>query len=303
MSSIPPVFSIIITPPPAIDKNAELRAKIETFMKSFDALTDESNWKAIVAQGEEALNAAETLEQPITEAKIHAHLTSINYYLGNYDLALMHANRCDELSAHFDDPVLFIRSLQFKSAVYRAFGRQEKSPQAATESFKKAVDIAVDAVALYKNKKVNDPILEGKIYFNMGAAYADSEGKVGNNQKAAACYTKALECFQGRSHKDFIRTSLRYGRISLFEKNYNECEKILKKVHQEFSRAQFSTDRLQMHTYYLEAQLRFSKNNLSDALKSAIRARDFSNKLQAKEDGKRINALIQALDALIIETA
>src|SRR3990167_11454473 len=74
---------------------------IYKYFANFETLAKSENWEEILSQGTVALQAAKTTDRTNDEAKICAQLTSTAFYLGDYTLALKHANRCHELSEEF----------------------------------------------------------------------------------------------------------------------------------------------------------------------------------------------------------
>ena len=95
----------------------------------------------------------------------------------------------------------------------------------------------------------------------MGAAHADNPE--GDLEKAAHCYATALDCFKSvNTVDDIIRTSIRLGKVYLFQKKYKLSQEIINEV-----RPQISSERLAMHTDYLEAQLQFALNDFLNAEK------------------------------------
>ncbi len=95
------------------------------------------------------MKAAATTRRTNDEAKICAQLTSTAFYLGDYTLALKHANRCHELSEEFVDPSLFIRALYLESAVHRALAGKNINEQAQKRSYQLAVTTAEVAIQVY----------------------------------------------------------------------------------------------------------------------------------------------------------
>src|SRR5262245_22559192 len=98
---------------------------VEAYLANFDRLAKSEQWAEIIAQGSKALEVAKESQRVAAEAKISAQLTSTAFYMGNFDQALLYANRCHQLSESFEDPSLFLRSLYLESAIYRALAGKE----------------------------------------------------------------------------------------------------------------------------------------------------------------------------------
>lgn len=260
------------------------------YFADFETLAKSENWEEILSQGTVALQAAKTTGSTNDEAKICAQLTSTAFYLGDYNLALKHANRCHELSEEFIDPSLFIRALYLESAVHRALAGKNTNEQAQQASYQLAVTTAEEAIQVYSKSAVDDENLKGKVYFNLGAAHADNSK--GDLEKAAHCYATALSCFKSvNGVDDIIRTSIRLGKVYLLQKKYGLSQEIIDEV-----RPQISSERLAMHTDYLEAQLKFALHDSLSGLKIATKGLDRAKSLGAKEDELRLTSLINSIN-------
>ena len=258
---------------------------IETYFKNFESLARSEQWKEILFQGTMALEAARKSDRPQDEAKICAQLTSTAFYLGDYDQALIYANRCHELSEKFEDPALSVRALYLESAVHRAFAGKNGQQM----SYIRAVQIAEEALLTYQRKGVDDNNLQGKVYFNLGAAHADNPE--GDLAKAGIAYAKALQCYTATdATDDLIRTSIRLGKVYLLQKRYDLTEKMINEV-----RPQITTERLAMHVDYLEAQLKIAMNDTEGAIKIAKTGLTRAQALGAKEDESRFISLLQTI--------
>lgn len=262
---------------------------ISKYFENFEALAKSEKWEEIISQGTVALKAAEATERTNDEAKICAQLTSSAFYQGDYTLALKYVNRCHELSEEFVDPSLYIRALYLESAVHRAFAGTNTNEEDQQGTYQLAVATAEEAVQVYSNKAVSNENLKGKVHFNLGAAHADNPK--GDLEKAAHCYATALECFKiVNAVDDNIRTSIRLGKVYLLQKKYDLSQEIINQV-----RSQISSERLAMHTDYLEAQLKFALNDSPNALKIAYNGLDRAKILGAKEDERRLISLIESI--------
>lgn len=261
---------------------------IQTYFTNFETLAKAEKWDDIIFQGTRALEEARKKESLPEEAKIYAQLTSTSFYQGNYSQALVYANRCHELSKNFTDPSLFVRALYLESAVYRALAGKNSDEQDQQKTYQKAVNVAEEALQLYSDNKIEDKNLEGKIYFNLGAAHADNPK--GNLDEAERCYIAAIECFKNAAD-DLIRTNIRLGKIYLLKKDYQSSQNIIDTM-----RLQIPNERLAMHADYLEAQLKSATNDFVNATKIAKIGLERAKNLGAKEDENRFNKLMLNLE-------
>ena len=130
---------------------------------------------------------------------------------------------------------------------------------------------------LYEQRHLKEPLLLGKIYFNLGAAHADNpEGLL---QKAS-------------SEEDILRTRLRQGKVCLLEKHYEAAKELLCEIRQ-----QPLKERLSMHADLLEAKLYLALQDLPKAHTLAKAGLAKAHHLGAKEDEGRFVALLKELES------
>lgn len=265
-------------------ENSDLKS-LQVYLKNFESLAKDENWKEILEQGMTALEIAKKHGKTKDEAKICAQLTSTSFYLGDYDLALKYANRSHELSEEFTDPSLFIRALYLESAVHRALAGKTNDQN----FYELAVKNSEEALHVYANKDLDDQNLKGKVYFNLGAAHADNPK--GNLEKAENSYVAALSCFKNaEALDDIIRVSIRLGKVYLLQKKYDLSEKIIQEI-----RPELTNERISMHMDYLEAQLKVALHDFPNALKIAETGLFRAKTLGAKEDEARLLSLIESI--------
>lgn len=260
--------------------------EIAQFQFNFKTLKKNEDWNEIISQGTLALHAARISGTEQEEAKICAKLASTAFYQGDYLKALEYANRCHELSETFEDLSLFIRALYLESAVHRALANKKIDEADQDESYSVAIKIAQQAALFYEMHAVNDPSLQGKIYFNLGAAHADNPR--GDLSQALAHYSLALHSFKtANAVDDWIRTKVRLGKVYLLQKNYRTAESLIEEV-----RLEKLNERIGMQVDYLEAQLKFVMGETSSAIEIAKQGLDRAEKLGAKEDKRRFASLL-----------
>ncbi len=273
------------------DKQTRSDDVVKIYFEKFEEFSKSEKWQEIISQGTVALEASKKASKPQDEAKICAQLTSTAFYLGDYNQALLYANRCHELSEEFIDPSLLLRALYLESAVHRALAAKCQEEQAQQASYLRAVKIGEEALSLYSKKEVKNINLQGKIYFNLGAAHADNPK--GDLKAAMDCYLIAIKCFKDtKAVDDVIRTNMRLGKVHLLQKNYDLSQQVLDDV-----RSLIANERLSMHADYLEAQLKMATNDRENALKIAKDGLKKAENLGAKEDELRLTALLKSMEA------
>lgn len=262
---------------------------IEQFYSDFKILEKEKKWSEIVSAGKVALEEAKSKDNFHDEARICAIVTSSLFYLGQFNEGFDYANRCKDVSLKIKEWPLYVRGLYLLSAVYRGL-----------KSFDLAVQTAEEALQVYIDKKIENDELLNKVHLNYGAAYADNPKATKNElEKAASHYCKAIDCLtrcedNEQNLVDLIRLKLRLGKVYLLQENFQATAEIIKEVRQlELDK------RLEIHTDYLEAQLKFELKEFNSSKEITMRALDNAKKLDAKEDIKRLEEFLKKIQLYI----
>ncbi len=266
-------------------KSVQNEGLMQEFLNNFQNLSKAENWQQITVQGELALHSARVEKNLQFEAKICAQLTSSYFYQGNYSKAQICALRCHELAREFTDPSLYIRALYLESAIFRALAGKESNVKEQQKLYRRAIEVAKDAADLYVEKQIKDEFLNGKIFFNLGAAHADNPQ--GNLAEAARCYAMAITCFQS-STDDLAKTSIRLAKVNLFQKDYKAAQSTIDAL-----RNEKLPTRIIMHVEYLEAQLKLELCQFEIAMAICRNGLTRAKDLGAKEDELRFMKLMQ----------
>ena len=177
--------------------------------------------------------------------------------------------------------------LYLESAIHRASAGKNNHDEAF---YVRAIQVAEEALLIYQTKGIDNRNLQGKVYFNLGAAHADNPK--GDLIRAEDSYARALECFKiAQAADDLIRTSIRLGKVYLLQKKYDLSQNIIDDV-----RPKIMTKRLAMHADYLEAQLKFAMKDINTALKIASVGLVRAKALGAKEDESRLTSLLRTIE-------
>lgn len=263
---------------------------IAIYFENFERLKKTEDWNQIIALGKEALKSLQKLGRKNEEAIICAQLASTFFYKGDYISSLECASRCHELAEHFTDASLYVRALYLESAIFRALAGKDSGSESQI-LFKNAVETAEEALNVYAKNNLDNPDLLGKVFFNLGAAHADNSQ--GNLKVASQCYIQALELFEKSNNvDDIIRTTIRLAKICLLQENYAAVELMISQV-----RPKIPSERLMIQLEYLDAQLKLAINRPEEALQIALHALGRAVHLEAKEDERRLLALIEKIQS------
>jgi len=266
---------------------------IEGFFKSLEISPNKGNWSELFLKGIRALEVSRKEGRIKDEAKICAQLASISFYQDNYDKALEYVKMCHDLSDEFVETDLFIQVLYLESAINRALARKCNDENLQQEYYLKAVKVAENAIKLYETNGVDSETLKGKIYFNLGAVYADNPR--GSLDKAIQSYSEALRAFENANDiENQMKTQLRLGKVYLLQKSFEYTQKAIDKV-----RSLISNKRILINSDYLEAQLKLAINDFDEAIKIAEAGLEEARSLDLKEDEKRFTALLKNISKFL----
>lgn len=263
------------------------QSRVKSFFEDIEKLQKEEKWKEIIDIGLQALQDAKNDNQKNQEASISASLTSAYFYMGEYEQALVHSKRCRELSEKFSNPQLLIKSFYLESAILRTLAPKQITEKEKKWFYNEALSLAQDALKKYYWHQLNDLLLKGKIFFNLGAAHLDNpEGKI---KDAELFFTKALDFFLEAGKEDeILRTRLRLVKVMLLQQKYASAEDTLIGI-----RAMANSQRILMHTDYLEAQFFLKVKNMEKFFLTVRTGLSRAQCLSAKEDEQRFNDLIK----------
>lgn len=289
------VLLLCLIAPSYVSSEVKIQAKkdcIESYFAHFESLAQSEKWNEILSQGAVALEAATKSRRTQEAALICAQLTSTAFYQGDYPQALTYANLCRKLSESVIDFSLLTRALYLESATHRALAGKNKELKTQQELYRQAIKTAQEAAHIYHSQAISDPKLKGKIFFNMGAAYADNPQ--GDLQKAVDCYLSALQCFkESEATQSAVRTQIRLAKAYLLQEKYTLTQELLDEL-----RPEIKSQRIAMQADYLEAQLQLARQQVDQAKATAQRGLMRAVALGAKEDGQRLNALLQCIEAV-----
>lgn len=249
---------------------------VNTYLNSYQKLSEQEDWVSIIKLGEEALNTRKISSKQ--KAHIHADLASTYFYLGNYATGEIHALSSLHLSESLKYKDSLIRSLYLLSAHKRAIGNTENE-----EAFIEAQTLIEKALHLIDSKTSIQ--LKGKVYFNAGAAYADAPK--GNLELAVHYYGKAISCFQESHHIDSsYRSSIRLGKTLLLKGEIDASRKLADDIIEEECSQKTLT-----HLLYLKAQISIEDAQIKEAKGHVKKGIEIANKQGLTVDKNRFMLL------------
>ncbi|MDF2550583.1 MAG: hypothetical protein K0S07_1650 [Chlamydiales bacterium] len=263
----------------------------------FDQVTKwqkEDNWPPIIAHGEKALAEMDHYLQPLQaliqkEIVIHADLSSIYFYQGQFEEALKQARKCFGLATINNDLSFELKGLYLMSANYRALAGKAENPKIAAKLYKKAISYCEDAVDLMDKSSASN-FFKSKVWFNMGSA--QSEYPKGSLRKAKQAFEESIQLLRPTEHPDEIaRSYIRLCRIAIKGKDYKEAERLLLKIEPLTRR-----ERTLMQLESLKALYLFEMGRLDLAYQVAKKARERSDRLKARQNREQITKLLLMID-------
>ncbi len=220
-------------------------------------------WHSLVEIGEKAL-------QEQSDAKIHARLASLYFYLGKYEAMKTHIDACMIESLDAASEELVVRSLYLLSAYHRINQHYTSAQQVIQK-------------ALTKARALNQPCLLAKVLFNAGAAEADHpQGDIDLAQKY---YEEALTYFSPDSD-DAHRLLIRLGRIYFLKKEFYKLNPLLSNL----SQANLAP-RTRVHFYSLSAQVALANDAIEEGEKWIEKGLQLAKKMEMRKDYERLELL------------
>lgn len=258
---------------------------LDTYFSKVEELKQDEDFRQMVLLGELALTDKNASFADL--AKIHAQLASSYFYLGEHELCLEHANKCQLISEYLDDPNFLIRSLYLLSAHKRTQANLCSKSKEQAALFDEAKSLIHKAIKYFD--RCNCDFLKAKVLFNAGAAYSDDPN--GDLEIAISWYQEAMALFLSQDeYNDYSRTMIRLGKVWLLQHKYDELEKLLDQV--DPLRLPKKT---KVHYQYLEAQYYIALKSYSKASCVILSAIDIATELGMKTDLSRLNILLEQM--------
>lgn len=175
------------------------------FFQQLDTLKSQNNWKRIIELGKKVINLRGP-EAKEADLWIYLELASMSFYIGDYEAVKGFSIRAEELAQSRGNYEALVSSLYHHSAYTRALADKEEDKELQQKLFVQAVELGQKALSIVD--KSPDTMLKAKVYFNLGAAYADDPN--GDIQKALENYQKAkVICEDQHEWDDYMRTAVR----------------------------------------------------------------------------------------------
>ncbi len=256
---------------------------LNNYFSKIDSLREDEDWKQILLLGEQALlDSKGSLSQ---KAAIHAQLASCSFYLGDYDLCLEHAHKCQLIAEYLDDPKHLMQSLYLLSAQKRAEASLCQNPLEQKELFREAKSYIYKALKHFD--RCSDEHIKAKVLFNGGAAQADDPN--GDLGVAVHWYREAMDIFAKLKEVDaYNRTAIRLAKLSLLLKKNDSCNRILSDIHFDSL-----TQKTKVHYYFVKAQYLVAIEDYPAASSLILDAIEMAAELQMKVDLDRLNDLLE----------
>lgn len=258
---------------------------LDNFFSKIDELKEEANWKHIILLGQQALeDKNSTLTQRGT---IHATLSSSCFYLGEYDLGMEHAKKCQLVGEYLDDSNQIIRGLYLISAHKRAEANLCKEPEEQQKLFKEA-QLEIQKAFKHFNS-CTDHFVKAKALFNGAAAAADApDGKL---EIAVKWFRKAMDIFlKLEKYDDYNRTAIRLAKVALLLNNNKGCHQILNSIQQDNL-----TQKTTVHYMLIKAQYLIATKQFPDACIIILDAIEIALELGMQTDLERLNVLLEEI--------
>ena len=242
------------------------------------ALKDKGCWHKHLELGTTALAESEQKGDNRTIMLLSLQLASSSFYLGDYDHSFKLAARALREGRQQQNKAVQAEALYLQSAIARAKGQPD------------AVSLAEDALTILQKERMDDPVLEGKVHFNLGAALSDIPPKKLNQSKQHLKQAYSLFVANKRNH-DALRAGLRWTRVEYLQGHYPEALKLIKSLE-----LWVDGPRSKMLYNYQLAKVLHRLKDWRKANHYAMEALKLAETLDASRDKARIDTLLLAIN-------
>ena len=234
-------------------------------------------WRRHLELGDAALRQADGVRDARPVMLLSLQMASSSFYLGDYDHSLKLAKSALQAALQQKDSAAETEALYLQSAIARAKG------EAA------AVTLAEQSLSVFHKSMLDDQVLEGKVYFNLGAALSDTYPQQLDKSKEYLQQAYLLFVANKRNN-DALRAGVRWARVEYLQEHYDEALKLLRSF-----TYWVEGPRLKMlYDFQLAKVLhRLQRWQEADALVQS--ALNLANELDARRDKERIEVLLAAI--------
>ena len=234
-------------------------------------------WKKHLELGAVALKQADKIRDARSIMLLCVQMASSSFYLGDYDHSLKLAESALKSARQQKDSVAETEALYLLSAIARAKGQPA------------AVTLAEQALSVLQKNMLDDPVLEGKVYFNFGAALSDTYPQQLSQSKKYLQQAYLLFVANKRNG-DAFRTGLRWTRVEYLQGHYEEALKLLRSL-----TYWIEGPRLQMLYDFQLAKVLHRLQRWQEADDFAHNALKLAKRLDAVRDRERIERLLEVI--------
>lgn len=267
-----PEKCVSIKPP----KNA-INSLIHWLLDKEPWLKQHGCWKKHLELGGLALKQADKTRDARSIMLLSLQMASSSFYLGDYDHSLKLAESALQAARQQKDSAAETEGLYLQSAVARAKGEPV------------AVIFAEQSLSVLQKSMLDDPVLEAKVYFNLGAALSDTPPK--QLEKSRRYLEQAYLLFvANKRNNDALRAGLRWVRVEYLQGHYHEALKLLKSFTH-----WVEGPRLEMLYDYQLAKVLHQLQRWQEAEIAVREALRLANQLDARKDRDRVESLLAAI--------
>lgn len=234
-------------------------------------------WKKHLELGAVALKQTDKIRDARPLMLLTLQMASSSFYLGDYDHSLKLAESALQAARQQKDSTAETEALYLQSAIARAKG----DPIAVT--------LAEQALSVLQKSMLDDQVLEGKVYFNLGAALSDTYPLQLDKSKHHLQQAYLLFVANKRNG-DALRSGLRWSRVEYQQGHYEDALKLLRSFTH-----WVEGPRLEMLYDFQLARVLHRLQRWQEAEALAHSALKLANRLGATRDRERIEHLLTAI--------
>ncbi|WP_422134771.1 tetratricopeptide repeat protein [Endozoicomonas sp. ALD040] len=257
---------------------------VDWLLRNGYEMKEQGCWQTYIQLGPQGMQEAAMHSRFQDRVRIALAVASIYFYQGDYDQSRKVAEEASNYAQEHEEWDGYIASLAHLSGVARAQGRDE----AALGYTKKGMGV------IEKHPPV-DPYLKAKTLYNLGAFLSDSNKP--DLGRARIALVRSLALYHHlKNHYEIVRTHLRLARIDYLEGHYDSALIVIESVKKLEALAGAESPRTRMLTHYMAAKVHHRLENWDTARAEVLKSLALSDRMNAREDGKRARALLAAID-------
>ena len=270
----------------SVDEATHNIQKVNKFSENFQRIIKEGDEEKVEAFIKDSLEASDKIQATTDKMNILKEICS--YYLAKNDhekvlkytdvlYGLSKKENCYDLQAH---------SFYFYISSQMSLAQEEQDVAGKDLRMENAKKISLQGLHLIEEKEINNPLLEGKLYYVLGLSLIETSSS--DLFQAEKMLVEAKEHFEkAKDQNGIFKANLKLAHIQFLQGEVAKAESILCPLKEE----NYLEASLQMQLDFMLSQIEAAKGQVNSAISLAEKACEVAN----EKERIRINQLISEL--------